>query len=210
MFTIRDLLFLVTLLLSFPLSLSWADGTQVISTKDAVIFNTLCARCHEGECSGRLSLDIGSQAASNHILRYSGATAISKAETKAFFTLLNHMKRACSLWMPEDKDRKKQELSYFALPSSKGYFIPLGLLREGKYDIKITLDDTVEYRLELLSARFDHFLDISAHSDGKKQDLEFTIDEAVHTFLRIQSRNTFEMVELKVINKEKELTFQIP
>ena len=194
-------LWLGILFSTFPLYLSSAQKVEKSSIKTSVIFNTLCAKCHEGECSGRLSFDTGSKTASSHIKRYAGDVNISKGETEEFFSLLNYMKTECALWMPSDGKWKPENLSRFALPSSKGYFIPLGLLKEGKYHIEIKLKDNVHYRVEVLSDHFEHFLDISTCPDGEKEILQFTIDKAVNTFLRIQSRIPVEIIDLNVVIK---------
>ena len=183
---------------TFPLHLSSAPKVESSSIKTSVIFNTLCAKCHEGECSGRLSFDTGSKAASNHIKRYAGDTNISKGETEEFFNLLNYMKTECALWMPDNGKWKPENLSHFALPSSKGYFIPLGVLKEGKYHIEIKLKDDIHFRVEVLSDHFDHYLDRSICPDGKKETLQFTIDKAVNIFLRMQSRKPLYIIDMNL------------
>ncbi len=180
----------------FPLYLSSAAKVEKSSIKTSVIFNTLCAKCHEGECSGRLSFDTGSQTASKHIKRYAGDTNISKGETEAFFALLNYMKTECALWMPDNGAWKSENLSLFALPSAKGYFIPLGFLKEGKYHLKIKMKEDIHFRLEVLSDHFKHFLDLSVSPDREKETLQFTLDKPVNTFLRIQSRKHLEIIDL--------------
>ena len=196
---ITKYLWLAILFITFPIHLFSAPKVENSSIKTSVIFNTLCAKCHEGECSGRLSFDTGSKAASSHIKRYAGDTNISKGETEEFFSLLNYMKTECALWMPDNGKWKPENLSHFALPSSKGYFIPLGILKEGKYHIEMKLKDDIHFRVEVLSDHFEHFLDISACPDGKKQVLKFTIDKEVNTFLRIQSRRSFHIIDLNIL-----------
>ena len=191
-------LWVCMLFITFPLHLSSAPKVEDSSIKTSVIFNTLCAKCHEGECSGRLSFDTGSKVASSHIKRYSGDTNISKGETEEFFSLLNYMKTECALWMPNNGKWEPENLTHFALPSSKGYFIPLGILKEGKYHIEIKLKDDIHFRVEVLSDHFENFLDISACPDGKKQILQFTIKRKVNTFLRIQSRKPLYIIDLNV------------
>ena len=183
---------------TFPLHLSSAQKVENSSIKTSVIFNTLCAKCHEGECSGRLSFDTGSKAANSHIKRYAGDTNISKGETEEFFSLLNYMKTECALWMPESGEWKPENLSHFALPSSKGYFIPLGVLQEGKYHLEIKLKDDIHFRIEVLSDHFEHFLDRSVCPDGKKQMLQFTVEKSVNTFLRIQSRIAVQIIDMNI------------
>ena len=186
------------LFFTFPLPLLPNPKVENSSIKTSVIFNTLCAKCHEGECSGRLSFDTGSKAASNHIKRYAGDMNISKGETEEFFSLLNYMKTECALWMPHNGKWKPENLLHFALPSSKGYFIPLGVLKEGKYHLEIKLKNDVHFRVEILSDHFEHFLDISACPDDKKQILKFTIEKEVNTFLRIQSRRSLQIIDLNL------------
>ena len=200
---IRITIFLFLATLFSPLALSVAEEPQNISTKTAVIFNTLCAKCHEGECSGRLSFDTGSQAASNHIKRYAGDANISKVESREFFTLLNHMKIKCALLMPDGDKWKQENLSHFALPSSKGYFIPLGLLKSGKYLIIIKTKEEIHFRVEVISERFDSFLDTTFCPDQKEESLSFILDETANTFLRIQSRKPLHITALEIKFQDK-------
>ena len=190
--------FIIALYLIITTVLYAYDKTPNITIKSAVTFNTLCAKCHEGQCSGRLTFDTGSEATSNHIKRYSDDVNISKHEIKEFFTLLNYMKTECALWMPSDGKWKSENLSRFALSTSKGYFIPLGLLKKGQYHIEIKLKDDIHFRVEVLSDHFEHFLDISACPDGKKQILQFSIKKEINTFLRIQSRIPLQIVNLNI------------
>ena len=181
-----------------PLHLLSAQKVEESSVKTAVIFNTLCAKCHEGECSGRLSFDTGSTAATSHIKRYTGDLNISKGETKAFFSLLNYMKTECALWMPDNGKWKPENLSHFALPSKKGYFIPLGILKEGEYYIEIKMKEDVHFRMEVLSNDLEHFLDISACPDDEKMKRQFTVERPINAFLRIQSRNHLQIIDLRI------------
>ncbi len=189
MFKIANFLFLITTSLFC---------TENISTKSAVIFNTLCAKCHEGECSGRLSFDTGSQAASNHIKRYVGDTNISKNETKEFFTLLNYMKKECALLMPDNGKWKPENLSHFAIPSHKGYFVPLGTLKSGNYHLTIVTKEDIHFRVEILTDQFDHFVDRSICPDEKKKSLNFKVDESINSFLRIRSREPLHITNLEI------------
>lgn len=182
---------------TFPLPLSSAQNVEKSSIKIAVIFNTLCAKCHEGECSGRLSFDIESKTASRHIRRYAGDRNLSRSDTEEFFNLLNYMKKECELWMPDNGEWRSESLSHFALPSAKGYFIPLGLLKEGRYHVEIKTKNNIPFKIEVLSDHFDHFFDKWAGSDGEKT-IQFTIDKTVNTFLRIQSKMPLEIIALKI------------
>ena len=200
---IKMTIFLFLLTLFSPLTLSSAEEPQNISTKTAVIFNTLCAKCHEGECSGRLSFDTGNKAASSHIKRYAGDTNISKVESGDFFTLLNHMKKKCAILMPKNETWRQENLSHFALPSSKGYFIPLGLLKSGKYLIEIKTKERGHFRVEVISDRFDSFLDTTFCPDQKEGSLDFALDDTENIFLRIQSKKPLHITALEIKAQDK-------
>ena len=169
-----------------------------ITMKTAVIFNTLCSKCHEGECSGRLSFDTGSQAASSHIKRYTADVNLSKSEIESFFSLLNYMKTECALWMPNSEKYNTGDLSRFVLPSFKGYFIPLGVLRQGEYHIDMKMKEDIHFKIEIISDHFDHLLNISVCPDRKKDILKFTTDNDVNLFLRIKSRQPLHIIDLEL------------
>ena len=200
---VANFLFLITLFFVFPFSLSADEKIENISTKTAVVFNTLCARCHEGECSGRLSFDIGSEAANSHIKRYAGDINVSKGETKDFFTLLNYMKKECALLMPDNGKWEPDNLSHFALPSHDSYFIPLGVMKSGDYRLNIEIKEGVLFRVEVISDHFDPFLDQSVCPDEKGQNLEFAIGEPINAFLRIRSRKPLHIITLDISRDEK-------
>ncbi len=203
MIKITNFIFLMTSFSVFSLPLSAGEKMENISTKTAVIFNTLCAKCHEGECSGRLSFDTGNKAADSHIKRYAGDTNVSEDETKDFFTLLNYMKKECALYMPDNGKWKPENLSHFALPSHDSYFIPIGVLKSGNYHLEIETKENVHFRVEILSDHFDPFLDQTVCPDRKDQNLEFMIDEPVNSFLRIRSRKPLHVITLDISKDEK-------
>lgn len=200
---ILNFLVLTSIFFSFPSCLSSAENVHDVSTKTAVIFNTLCAKCHEGECSGRLSFNSDSQSASSHIKRYAEEKNLSKGETKDFFTLLEHMKKECVLWMPDNGGWKPENLLHFALPSQHGYFIPLGMLKHGKYSLHIETKEDIRFRVEVISSHFDPFLDRSICSRGEEQRLLFNIDAPVSVFLRIRSRMPLHVTALKIEKENK-------
>ncbi len=193
-----NFLLLMTFLSASPFPLFSAEKTENVSTKIAVIFNTLCAVCHEGECSGRLSFDTGSKAASLHIKRYAGDSNISESEKEELFTLLNYMKKECALFMPVNEKWKAENLSRFALPSHESYFIPLGILKSGNYRLIIETKADALFRVEVLSAYFDHFLDRTFYPHRKEQVLRFTIDEPINAFLRISSKKPLHVITLEI------------
>ncbi|OQX59627.1 MAG: hypothetical protein B5M52_02910 [Helicobacteraceae bacterium 4484_230] len=182
-------------------SLYAEEESRSISTKTAVIFNILCAKCHEGECSGRLSFKNTHTAADSHITRYSEDANITENEIGEFFTLLNYMKTDCAMLMPKNNTDPKRDLSRFALNSNKGYFIPLGNLEAGRYLLGFTPEEHVSFRLEVMSKHFEPFLDQSVCRHQKEYLFSFTVDKRVPVFLRIRSRTPLHLsaLELKKI-----------
>ena len=198
MMKIIKYLWLWMLFFLFPLYLSSDINIEHISTRTVAVFNTLCAKCHEGECSGRLSFETGSKIADNHIRHYAEDVNLSRDEIKEFFYLLNHMKTKCEVWMPDHRKWKKENLSDFALPSGKGYFIPLGLLKEGTYHMEIRIKDDIRFSVEGISMHFEHFMDTVIPSSLEKKQFKFSIHEQIIAFLRIQSRQSFEIIDLNI------------
>ncbi len=190
---------MVISLFIFPSFLVSSENAVPISVRSAVIFNTLCSKCHEGECSGRLSFDTGSKTDSRHIRRYTGDANLSKSKIKEFFTLLNYMKKKCAVYMPDNVQWKNssKDISRFMLPSSKGYFIPLGSLESGKYHIKIKVRENIHFQTEVLSNHFDHFLNQEMCPE-KKNMLQFELNRPTTVFVRIKSRSPMHIVSFKV------------
>jgi len=190
---------LIVLFLMCPNSLFSIEKEQNINTKTAVVFNTLCAKCHEGQCSGRLSFDTGSEAVSSHIRRYSDDVNISQNEIRQFFTLINYMKKECKLLMPESKKYQISELNSFSIPSHMSYFIPLGILKKGEYTLVIKLKEGSCSQIEIMSTKFDSSLDVVLSPNIKKQSLKFSIDEKLNYYLRLRSSKPLyvEILEIK-------------
>ena len=194
---IKSLFLSTTALLFFSTTHLKAEKTEKISTKTAVTFNTLCAKCHEGECSGRLSFDTGSEAAHSHIKRYAADSNITENDIKEFFTFLNYMKKECRLLMPGKGKLKMEDLSRFATPSRQAYFIPLGLLKKGSYELTLLTKEEHHYRLEILSDRFDPLLDLFICPDRQEKIL-FTVDTPVKSFVRIRSKKPLHILTLEI------------
>jgi len=203
-FKIMKFLLVVTVgLFALISNLYSAEKKEQVSTETAVIFNTRCAKCHEGECSGRLSFDTGSEAARSHIGRYAGENNISKSEIKAFFTLLNHMKKACTILMPGSQKAALKDLSRFATFSHTAYFIPLGRLKKGSYRLDIAAKEKAHYRLELLTDHFDPLAEVSV-CPKKREDILFALDEPVTAFLRIRAKKPLHLISLKITDAAKQ------
>ncbi|MCD6173815.1 MAG: hypothetical protein J7J96_08555, partial [Sulfurimonas sp.] len=151
----------IILFLMFTSFLVAKDNISV-STLTAVKFNTICAKCHEGQCSGRLSFDSGAKMAASHINRYTKTS--SDREVNEFFTILKYMKKECKIFLPnlnlKDKENySKKDILPYATPSKKAYFIPLGILKIGTYNLEINIEKFKQYKIEIISEHFDMLLD---------------------------------------------------
>jgi hypothetical protein len=189
-------LLILTTCLFYPATAD--EKNRSISTKTAVVFNTLCAKCHEGECSGRLSFNDTHTAADSHITRYSEETNITEGEIEGFFTLLNYMKTDCALLMPNEDKRAKEDLSYYALDSNKGYFIPLGNLETGRYLLSFKPNERISFRVEIVSKQIGQYLDQSVCRHQKEYLFSFTVKMPSPVFLRIRSRIPLHLSSLEL------------
>jgi hypothetical protein len=120
-----------------------AARAQPPATTAIVDFNTLCADCHAGQCSGRLSFDSGAAAARSHIERYRGETHETTIEE--LFAMLRHVKENCShypvvpLWRAVGA-WEAGELAPWRNDRAGAYFIPLGTFPPGRRQIVLELD----------------------------------------------------------------------
>ncbi len=178
------------------------EKERSISTRTAVIFNTLCAKCHEGECSGRLTFHNNYKQATSHIQRYAGDLKLSDEEVKDFFALLNHMKKKCSILMPHNEILKHNNFSKFALLSSKGYFIPLGKLQIGKYNLSFKSKEHLSFRIEVISSQLDYYIDEYFCPQTKGYTLSFIVNKETNNFIRIISQKPLHLISLE-LKKDK-------
>ncbi|MCK5293515.1 MAG: hypothetical protein KAJ49_02605 [Arcobacteraceae bacterium] len=181
----------VILLLIFS-SYSYASGNLSISIETAIKFNTICAKCHEGECSGRLSFDDNPKIAFSHINRYIPNS--SKTQAKELFTILKHMKKQCVIFFPNIYLNNKtswfeKELIQYSLSSRKSYFIPLGLLEKGIYKLKINTNKLQLYTIMIISKNFEIVLDEYSTSCKNVNNLSYIVNDSKEYYLRIESRN---------------------
>lgn len=143
---------LIALMLGMP---AW--GAE-IPPSTVVRFNTVCANCHEGECSGRLSFQSGVDAAKNHIRRYLGA--LSEREVGDLFALLKYTKEKCGQY-PVQADAPAsgrwgvRELENWRNPVEGGYFIPLGMLKPGEHRLNLNFAGSSQGKVRVTDAHFE-------------------------------------------------------
>ena len=138
--------------------LSAAAQQATIPPASVVRFNVLCATCHEGECSSRLSFKLDPGATDSHIRRYTGE--ISQQAARELNALLEHMKLNCGYYaidLPSPKDGrwKAELLQQLHAAEEKAYFVPLGTLAAGRHRFTLTFERDVVVSVQLISAKFE-------------------------------------------------------
>ena len=164
-----------------------------------IMFNTVCASCHEGECSGRLTFDSGSAGAKEHIQRYAGP--VSSKIVSALFEALVTMKRVCAypsfdFSAPQDHQWSANTLAKFGIPSRKGWFIPLGRLAAGNYQVTLIADAGVSMRLQVVRDNFEISAEDCNCTHSGETVYPFTVDGAGIYYLRIASQEPLRLKSL--------------
>lgn len=157
-----------------------------ISAASSVRFNIVCARCHEGECSGRLSFDQGRKMAELHIERYAGK--VSPLTRQELYALLEYMKLECRYYpsdvaVPANRKWEAGMLQKLHDEAESAYFIPLGRLAAGSYRADLRFDRETGASAELVSARFE----IAAFPEVK------TTEKAASIVLRANSEGEYHL-----------------
>lgn len=164
----------------------------------AVLFNTLCATCHDLECSGGLSplcAQGGAEKARGHMERHAGPLA-SEA-VAGLFSLLEEAKRDCRRPFPEVRHPAggvwdEAALQAFAAPEGKAAFVPLGERSPGTYRWHLTGEAKAVVRAELLAGP-DQGVGMELRDLGEGALLEITLVERAPTFLRLRSAQPFRL-----------------
>lgn len=167
----------------------------------AITFNTACAGCHEGECSGRLSFKNGMVSASGHIRRYAGP--LRDDEVAALFEQLKYMKEHCAYYplvipVPHDRVWAREALRALFSPAGKGYFVPLGELEAGRYQVDLIFDRETEVHLQVLGSDFSFLLEKNSFASGSVFEASFSNDVRSRYFLRLYPGDLARLVEMRV------------
>lgn len=178
-------LILPALLLGMP---AWGAD---IPPATVVRFNTVCANCHEGECSGRLSFQSGVAGAAGHLRRYLGA--LSEREAADLFALLKYTKEQCRQYpveaaVPADGRWGAGELEKWRNPVEGGYFIPLGALPSGEQRVSLSFAGTPQGKARITDALFEIALEEHLWRNGE-QVLVFSVSGGDY-FLHLQTAAT--------------------
>lgn len=197
----RALVFLCALLgISVALPSMGDDGDVAIES--TVLFNTDCARCHEGECSGRLSFHLPPEAADQHIRRHGGD--LTQPQIRELFGLLRYMKEACAFHplpfaLARDGAWGPKILRRLRSPSGATYFLPLGTLSPGDHRILLEgLGSNARPCLELIDDDFDYLDGVELEPEEGGWLLRFRTDDAGDLFLRVKVPGSTELTRIEM------------
>ncbi len=174
-----------------------------IPPASVVRFNTLCATCHEGECSGRLSFRLDSGATDHHIRRYTGDITLQAA--RELNALLEHMKLHCGYYaidLPAPKDGRWQAelLQQLHAAEEKAYFVPLGTLAAGRQRFTLTFEREAVVSVQLVSAGFEITEQSSVRTQGGRAAVTLEAEKPGDYYLRLRTEQPVRLLAL-----EKEL-----
>ena len=191
------------------LSPSFADEDKAF-TESVVIFNTICAKCHEAECSGRLSFDEAFETSTSHILRHYGRASGKEWLQKELFDILNHMKGKCAYFpmrftVPLTREWSGEILDRFTTLMEKNYFIPLGNFTPGHYRIELELDKDVKVTAHLISEEFEMVMEDCYLSSDRRISFPFLIEESGNYYFRTYPREPVRITRLAIIPLENKI-----
>jgi len=197
---------LIYLLLTFPSILSGADDEEVF-TKSVVIFNTICAKCHEAECSGRMSFHMAYEESAKHIVRHYNEASGKLWMQKQLYLILNHMKERCAYYpmqavIPPQRVWGSEILDKLSTFLEKNYFIPVGSFDRGEYQLALTLEEDAKVTIHMVSEEFDMVVEDCYLSKDRQIVIPFTIKETSHYYVRLYPHEPVSITQLVVTNKK--------
>ena len=173
-------------------------GAAEVSRATAVKFNTVCTRCHEGECSGRLSFSSGVAATRSHVRRYLPSS--SSLEVEELFAILKYTKELCAHYplpdaVPANGVWDVEALRQWRSPDGDGYFIPLGRMRQGVYRLGLRFDGKAEASVRITNEKFDVLLEEQLCKD---QACERTLPVAAEALYYLHFKSSAVLVGLTI------------
>lgn len=189
--------------------LSWSSvvASDDVQVESKLLFNTICAKCHEGECSGRLSLHLEGKAVDQHILRHAGE--LSSTTVRELSELLRYMKEKCSFYpmaidISQDGILERRALDKLRSPTKQAYFIPLGGLKPDHYIIRLEgVNADSGCYMEIVDTEFEFVEKGIVSYESGTIGVEFHIDEQSDIHLRITSQKPISLNKLELLNCEE-------
>ncbi|MBF1164146.1 MAG: hypothetical protein HXL68_03795 [Dechloromonas agitata] len=178
---------------------SSSHAAEPIPAASVVRFNTVCANCHEGECSGRLSFHTGAKEARGHMQRYLGS--ITDSEALNLFGLLRHTKEECAHYplaspLRIDHQLGTSELAAWRNSREGGYFIPLGALGKGEYLLRLDFSAAGNGKMKLTDDRFEPLFEENLCTQQNALEFRFKAEGGPH-FLTIKAPVVVDRLLLK-------------
>jgi len=171
--------------------------------ESVIIFNTICAKCHEAQCSGRLSFGDAYDESASHIIRHYGKAAEKKWLQKELFSILNHMKENCAYYpmqvpVPPKRIWNTEILEKMTTLLERNYFIPVGALSPGQYNLELKLAKDAKVTAHLVSETFDIVVEDCYQSSEQRLEIPFSIDEAGNYYVRVYPRKPVQITWLAI------------
>ena len=187
----------------FLLVFSISSAEDRSFTESVIVFNTICAKCHEAQCSGRLSFDEAFEESAGHILRYYGQASEKPWLQKELFDILNYMKEKCAYYplrapVPLKRTWNEEVLKKFTTMMERNYFIPVGKFSPGQYHIELELEKDAKITAHLISAEFEMAVEDCFQSDNQHIDIPVYIEEPGDYYFRMYARETAKLIRLSI------------
>jgi len=196
-------LWLLTAVLASAPTLMAGDRIRIESV---VAFHTQCANCHEGECSGRLSFDLGPTVADAHIRRHGGALPLETVRDLA--ELLRYMKERCAFYplplaLIEDRTWGVDVLRHLRAPDGTAYFLPLGRLAPGAYRLWLDMPDPgpagrPDATAEIIAADFEPLPGLGSSWVDGRWLLQFQVDGPAEHYARLKADRPIALVRAEL------------
>jgi hypothetical protein len=164
------------------------------------VFDAACARCHEAECSGRLTFADPSRAR-DHVLRYAGAGA--DARVVELIELLRVTKEECRIdpaaalrcgGPPWDA----AQLRRVHVGSERAWFVPLGAAAAGPQRVVLRFDRDVGASLRISTLHFEVLHESAGRTRERALEIPFSAPDADLLFLRLRADAVAELLDLRV------------
>jgi len=171
--------------------------------ESVVIFNTICAKCHEAQCSGRLSFDNAYEASTDHIVRHYSKASGQEWLQKELFNILIHMKEKCAYYpmtvpLPPQRIWNTEILEKMTTLLERNYFIPVGPLSPGMYSLELRLARDEKITLHLVSETFDTIVEDCFLSSENRISIPFSIEDTGNYYVRVYPRKPVKITRLAI------------
>jgi len=182
---------------------------QEAFTESVVIFNTICAKCHEAQCSGRLSFADAIDASSNHIVRHYEDASGKRWLQEQLFAILNHMKAKCAYYpmdvpVPPQRVWGPEILQKLSTYLEKNYFVPVGRLTTGDYRLELDTAKDEKMTVQVVSERFTMVVEDCFDTQGGRLTIPFSVDEAGNHYVRVYPRTPLRLMRLAVVSVDSD------